>query len=246
MEIFLLDDEENARKTVISYLNKYLTNFEITERDSLKEGLEYLKKNQPDLAVLDINLDSGTSFDLLSQLEEINFQVIFISAYDQYAIKAFKYNAIDYILKPINPVELQDALQKATTSIESNNLSKQQLEKLRSDLKQQSIQRITLKDNQSIHFVDIENIVRCKSENNYTVFSLKEGSDLIVSKTLGDFEDLLKERLFFRSHRSHLINLANIKRYDKREGGFIEMCNGDIVPLSRNKKEIFLKVIDQL
>jgi two-component system LytT family response regulator len=244
MKIFLLDDEVNSRDTVVTFLKKYIgTDVIIKEANSVASGLEMLASYRPDLAILDINLGDGTSFDILSRLDRIDFKIIFISAYDEYAIKAFKFNALDYILKPINPLEFQEAIKKVEAT---GNVDKRQLDELHQSLQKEKLSKLILKDTQAIHFVDIAEIIQCKSESNYTLFSIKGGSELIISKTLGEYEELLRGRGFFRSHRSHLINLHQIKKFDKREGGYIEMTNGNQVPLSRTKREIFLKLIERI
>ncbi len=243
MNVFLLDDEKNARETVKAYLSRStLSISSIQEASSVSEGLETLAQFKPDLAFLDINLPDGTSFDLLSQLDSIDFKIVFISAYDEYAVKAFKFNALDYILKPINPLEFKAALDKVPT--QESPLS-QQIEHLHQTISSKEFNKLVLRDSQSIHFVDVEDIVQCKSENNYTIFALKE-DQIVISKTLGEYEELLRGKGFFRAHRSHLINMRQISKYDKREGGYIKMNNGESVPLARNRKEIFMQLIDRI
>ena len=243
MNIFLLDDEKNARETVKAYLSRSsISVSSLQEAASIKESLEVLASFKPDLAFLDINLQDGTSFDLLSQLDTIDFKIIFISAYDEYAVKAFKFNALDYILKPINPMEFNASLDRIQA--QENPLSSQ-IQQLHETLSSKEFNKLVLRDSQSIHFVDVEDIIQCKSENNYTVFDLKE-DQIVISKTLGDYEEILKGKGFFRAHRSHLINMRQISKYDKREGGFIKMNNGENVPLARNRKEIFMQLIDKM
>lgn len=244
MKIFLLDDEKGARDTILSYLNKYpfTTLPEVKQADGIESGLDTLRSFDPDIAFLDINLQGGTSFDMLGRLDEIRFKIVFVSAYDSYAIKAFKFNALDYILKPINPVEFNAALDKVVANLSPT--SRPQLEQLNLNLSGNELKKIVLKDAQSIYFVEVDQIIQCRSENNYTVFSLLDGTEIMISKTLGEYEEVLKEKGFFRSHRSHLVNLQQVKKYNKREGGFIEMNNNEQVPLARNKKDIFLKLVD--
>jgi len=245
MKVFLLDDEKNARESVKAYLLKSgQGSFDTIEAASVSEGLEVLGKNQVDLAFLDVDLGDGTSFDLLGQLPNLDFKIIFISAFNEYAVKAFKFNAIDYILKPINPLEFNAALEKAIHL--SPPVSSDQFEKLSDDLDTEVINKLIVKDFNAIHFLEIDEIILLKSDNNYTVFNL-EGSkeEIVISKNLGEYEDILSGRSFFRAHRSFLINLKHIKKYDKREGGYIEMKNGQQVPLSRNKRAIFLQLLER-
>lgn len=247
MKVFLLDDEDNARSTVKSYLlNSSIEVSELKEANSVATALEVLSSFKPDLAFLDINLPDGLSFDILARigLNNINFKIIFISAYDTYAIKAFKFNAIDYILKPVDPQEFTLSIQRASHNLQSH----EQLKNLKEDFtnEAQALNKLVLKDNQSIRIVDIHEIIRCQSENNYTLFSLKDGEQILITRTLKDYEDILKGKLFFRPHKSHLINLKHLKKYDKADGGQIEMSDGSTVPLSRFKKDVFMKVLDQL
>jgi two-component system LytT family response regulator len=243
MNILLLDNERSARETIKAYLKKF--DFEkpvIEEASSIKEAELILQRFDPDLGILDINLDEGTSFYLLSRIPEIDFKIIFVSAYDQYAVKAFKFNALDYILKPINPMEFNAALEKSLSSPKTNQA---QLQGFTETINQKRFDKLVLRDSKAIHFVKIDEIIHCKSESNYTSF-ITENGEIVISKTLGEYEDLLRTKGFFRSHRSHLINLHQIKKFDRRDGGTIQMTNDEHVPLARNKKEIFMKLIDTM
>ncbi|MCV9385183.1 LytR/AlgR family response regulator transcription factor [Reichenbachiella ulvae] len=247
MKIFILDDEKNARETVKAYLKKSDQDITVIEEaSSIEEAIEKLSTFKPDLAFLDINLPDGLSFDLLARLglDQIDFKIIFISAYDNYAIKAFKFNAIDYILKPVDPQELKLALDRAIQA----DQSKVQLQNLSEDFSNEakSLNRLVLKDQHSIQIVNIADIVRCQSENNYTLFNFVDGNQTLITRTLKEYEEMLKGKLFFRPHKSHLINLRHLKKFDKSDGGTIEMTDGSTVPLSRFKKDIFLQVLDQL
>lgn len=247
MKVLLLDDEVGARATIKSYLQQMPTPpSELKEVDSVNAALELLRDWQPDLAFLDINLPDGLGFDVLAQLglDRITFKVIFISAYDTYAIKAFKYNAIDYILKPVDPMEFQQSVSKALKNMQTAD----QLRNLQGDFQgdTRTLNKLVLKDHQSIRLVPIDDIIRCQSENNYTLFFLTNGEELLITRTLKEYEELLKGRLFFRPHKSHLINLKHLHRFDKAEGGSIHLSDGSSVPLSRFKKEVFLQLLDQL
>lgn len=249
MKILILDDESHARQLIRSFIDQIKEIcFEIREASTLEEAMNQLKSFEPDVAFLDINLKEGTSFDLLNLigLDRVRFKVIFITAYDVYAIKAFKFNAIDYILKPIDPTEFDHAFKKAINCELNTHLV--QLTSLQQHLQgdREANDQLVLKDHQQIQLVNIDDIVHCTSENNYTAFHFTDDSHLVISKTLKEYEDLLKKKRFFRTHRSHLINFKHFKKYDKRDGGYIQMSNGTIIPLARNRKEIFLKVLDML
>ncbi|MEO9870559.1 LytR/AlgR family response regulator transcription factor [Ekhidna sp.] len=250
MKVLLLDDEVNARDTIKAYLSRFSgADFDIRETDSISDAQAILKEFKPDIVLLDINLKEGTGFDLLSLIgiDNITFKVIFITASDGFAIKAFKFNAVDYILKPVNPLEFDQTIQKTIKSLDKLP-SENQLKNLEDNLSDESrfLDRIVLRDQQQIQLVKTQDIIYCSSENNYTMFHMVDGSTLVISKTLKEYDDLLTKKHFFRSHRSHLINLDHFKKYDKREGGSIQMQNGTIVPLARNKKDIFMKLIERV
>lgn len=250
MKVLLLDDELNARETIKAYLNRFPdVNFEIREATNIQEAYTQVKDFKPDFALLDINLQQGTSFDFLSLvgLDEINFKIIFITAYDNFAVKAFKFNALDYILKPINPIEFNQSIKKVTSQIDTID-SKIQYENLQYNLTNTTkpFDKIVLRDQQQIRLVPTQDIVYCRSENNYTSFHMVDGTEVIISKTLKEYEELLKKMHFFRTHRSHLINLNHLKIYDKREGGSIQMRDGSTIPLARNKRDIFMQVLDRI
>ncbi|MEO1254963.1 MAG: LytTR family DNA-binding domain-containing protein [Bacteroidota bacterium] len=241
MNILILDDESHARISVKSYLERFLdTEYTVWEAVDISEALDATKEAEIDLAFLDIHLNSGTSFDFLAHFEEISFKIIFISGHDEYAIKAFRFNAVDYILKPIAPREFEEAIEKIMEAIP---LSVGQLDSLTADINADVIEKIVLKDLQSVYFVPIKDIIYCQSENNYTTFLLLDGSEITISKTLKGYEDMLRPLHFFRTHRSFLINLKLVRSFDKKEGGSIIMTNGSAIPLARNKRDTFIKLM---
>ncbi|MCV9387601.1 LytR/AlgR family response regulator transcription factor [Reichenbachiella ulvae] len=249
MKILILDDESSARQTIQSYIQKNIPQAEIKEAFSIDSAFEVLEGFQPDVALLDINLAEGvTSFDFLAHLtpEQRGFKIIFVSAHDEYAVKAFKFNAIDYILKPINPFEFKAAITKVLD--EPSPTDEEQIESLSESLKSrnQQLRRIVLKDQNSIQIVDVDEILYCKSDSNYTVFALQNGQEVVISRTLKDYESILRELGFYRPHRSYLINMNHLRKYDKREGGAIEMVDGTSIPLARAKKDSFLAVLNSL
>lgn len=245
--ILVLDDEENARLTVKSYILRKFDQAQIHEAGDIETALEIVKRNQIDLAFLDIHLGNGTGFDFLNQVPPalLIFKVIFVSAHDEFGVKAFKYNALDYILKPINPIEFNAALDKVENQLPPHAL---QLDNLQNSFKQptQSLKKIVLKDQNSVQLVAVDDIVYCKSENNYTTFHLKDRTSILISQTLKEYEQILKDRNFFRAHRSFLINLDLFKKYDKRDGGVIVMDDDTNIPLARGKKEILFQILDKL
>lgn len=245
MKVFILDDEKSSRENIKFFLrDSILSPEQIQEASSVKEGFEILSSFDPDVMFLDINLNDGLSFDLLLRLgvDKRKAKIVFISAYDSYAVKAFRFNAVDYILKPINPKEFEEVLEKIDLT-ETEDQS--QIEGLMNAFngKKNELSKLALRDQYAIHLVEINDIIHCKSENNYTLFKLKDGKELLISKTLKEYENLLKSEGFFRPHKSTLINLRHVSKYDKRDGGFIIMADQSVVPLSRFKKDFFMKIV---
>ena len=248
IKTIIIDDEVKARETILNMLAAYCPDVEvIATAGSVSEGEEILSLHHPDLVLLDIKMADGTGFDLLKRLDKINFFVIFITAFEEFAIRAFKFSALDYILKPLDPDELSNAVIKAKEEIEKESMSVkldalfQNLGALSKDTK-----KIVLKTTASVHIVNLKDIIRCESEKNYTHFFTSEGEEITVSKTLKEFNELLIDYSFYRVHQSHLINLAHMKRYEKQDGGFIVMDDNSRVPVSFRKKEDLMKLFKNL
>lgn len=242
----IIDDIEQARITFKQDLETYAEDFEVIgEADGVVEGAKLLKKVQPDILFLDIQMQDGSGFDLLDLLPEIPFKIIFITASDAHAIQAFRYAAIDYLMKPIDPDELKEALDKFRKS----NLNESEKYKfLNERLKEHSKpnERLALHSQDKIQIVDIQSILRCESSVNYTTFFFDDKSQVVVTKTLKEFEDLLKEHGFYRVHQSHLINTKCIKEYVKSEGGHLVMNDGTLIPVSVRKRPDVMKMLEQL
>ncbi|MCF8367729.1 MAG: LytTR family DNA-binding domain-containing protein [Bacteroidales bacterium] len=244
ISIAIIDDESKARETIINILGLSQTEIEIKgEADDIKSAYALIKKTSPDLVLLDIQLTDGTGFDLLRKFDHLKFRVIFITAHEEYAIQAFKFSAIDYILKPIVAGDLLNAVEKAKLSIQKED-TELKLSVLLDNL--EKIKKIVLKTAESIHIVNIKNIIRCEADVNYTTFYLNNAEKLLVSKTLKEFEEMLGSSGFFRTHQSHLVNLDYILRYDKSEGGHLVMSDDSIVPVSSRKKDILFKVFETM
>ncbi len=244
----IIDDEESARETLIIMLKMYAPEIEVVaEADGVKSGIQTINEFNPELIFLDIQMGDGNGFDLLSNFPECNFKVIFITAYEEYAIKAFKFSAIDYLVKPVTPDDLIQATKKMTDSSEKKIL-KSQIEVLENNysIPNQSFGTIILKTTEAIYIVEINDIIHCKSENNYTYFYLAGANKLLVSRTLKEFDELLSEVGFLRVHQSHLINTKQIDHFDKREGGTVIMKDGSKIPVSFRKKDQLLQLIQNL
>src|SRR5690606_15427237 len=213
--------------------------------ENVKSGIKAIEEYNPDIVFLDIQMPDGTGFDLLNAIPDKNFEVIFITAHEEFAIKAIKFSALDYILKPVDPEELRGAVEKALNSM-SENKDQSQFEALNHNIVPQQKRRLVLKTQESVHVVDLDQIIRCESDRNYTSFFLTEGRKILVSKTLKEFESLLVGHNFIRVQQSHLINLDYVDRYNKGNGGSVVMRDGSEVPLSPAKRETFFKILENL
>jgi two-component system LytT family response regulator len=214
--------------------------------DGVKSGLKAINEQNPDLVLLDIKMDDGTGFDLLKHAEPINFKVIFITAFDQYAIQAFKFSAIDYLLKPVDPEDLVDAVNRAEQMVQQNLST--QLRVLDENLKSQDLKgkKIILRTSDTIHLVKVSDISYCEADISYTNFYLADGQKILVSRTLREFEDMLKEFGFFRVHKSFLVNLFAISKFEKADGGYLVMENNDRVPVATRKKEELMGLFERI
>jgi two-component system LytT family response regulator len=207
--------------------------------------LKAIESINPDLVFLDIQMPDGTGFDLLKMIPQKNFEVIFITAHEEFAIKAIKFSALDYILKPIDSEDLQQAVLRAVNTIDHKR-EESQFEALQLNMQPAQKRRLVLKTQESVHVVDLDKIVRCEADRNYTSFYMTEGKKILVSKTLKDYETLLTGYNFLRVQQSHLINLDFVERYDKGNGGSVVMKDGSEVPLSPAKRDIFFKILENL
>lgn len=246
IKAIIIDDIEQARITFKKDLQVYAPDVEVIgEANGVVEGAKLLKNIKPDILFLDIQMQDGSGFDLIDVLSEISFKIIFITASDAHAIKAFRYAAIDYLLKPVDPDELISAMNKFRENRINEN-EKYQL--LNDSLKNhhKPNERLALHSQDKIHIVNICDILRCESSVNYTEFHFVNDKKLLVSKTLKEFEDLLTDSGFFRVHQSHLVNTKFIKEYVKIEGGHLIMNNGNMIPVSTRKRPEVMKMLEKL
>ncbi|HCX22038.1 MAG: DNA-binding response regulator [Flammeovirgaceae bacterium] len=246
MRAVIVDDEISLRESTNTLLSIYCPDIEVVGLASgVKEGIQLIKETAPDIAFLDIEMPDGLGFDIVHAFPQRNFSVIFVTGHNEYAVKAFKFSAIDYILKPIDPDDLERAVNKAKESHEKT-ISGIQLKALEQNLEQKKLSKIVLKDSEKVYLVDTGEIIRCESSDNYTKFFLTEDRTILVSTTLKEYENLFSGQYFFRCHQSHLINLIYFDHYDKREGGSVVMKNGDILPVSVRKKDQLMKALQEL
>ncbi|MFT4663516.1 MAG: two-component system LytT family response regulator [Polaribacter sp.] len=246
LKSIIIDDEKNCRSLLKWAIGQSCPNVEIiTECSSGTEGMAAIQSHQPDLVFLDIEMRDMTGFDMLEKLGKIDCAIIFTTAYDQFAINAFKVNAVDYLLKPIDENELKKAVEKVSRRQESP-VSQDQMEFLLSQLKKSMDghdTNIALPSSAGLEFIEVDKIIYCQSDSNYTNIHQQGAKTMVVSKTLKDVEALLPTSIFFRVHHSYTVNLKHIKRYLKADGGYLVMSNGDKVKVSRSKKDLLMELL---
>lgn len=246
MKVVIIDDEKRTRDLIAKMIDSFemdITCFPIGE--NVQSGIKAIEEVQPDLVLLDIQMPDGTGFELLNSIDERNFEVIFVTAFEEYALKAIKFSALDYVLKPIDSDELRTAIEKAIQTIDKR-VDSSQLETLNYNIQNVNRKKLVLKTHESVYVVDLENIVRCEADRNYTSFYLNDGKKILVSKTLKEYETMLSGNHFFRVQQSHLVNLNYVNRFDKKNGGSVVMKDGSEVPLSPAKKDMFFKVLENI
>ncbi len=240
----IIDDEPKGRLALRQKLSGYCSNVEVlAEASNGKEALALIQKYQPQLIFLDIEMPVMNGFDMLNAITEKNFHVIFTTAYDQYAIKAIKYAAFDYLLKPIDIEELRTAIAKIENFV-NINLGKQ-VNLLLQNLQQpkKNINKLAIPTHDGLYFFDISAIIYLEANSNYTTIFFTDNTKVTASKTLKELEEILPEDIFFRVHHSFIINLNFIKRYIKNDGAQVQMSNGVLLDVSRRKREAFIKLI---
>jgi len=242
IEAVLVDDENKAREYLTNIISKNCPNIRIIGYASnAEEGFQIIDELKPSLVFLDVEMPGGNGFDMLERFDSVNFDVIFTTAYDHYAIKAIEYSAIGYLMKPISKDRLTEAVEKVNARKANQVTLDSSIELLLSNLKTDSVpQRIAIPDSKGLSFVNIDDIVRCQSAGNYCILHLVEGRTVTSTKTLKEFEELLSEYNFFRIHQSHLINLNNVNHYTKGREGQVELSDGSKVDIARSKKAEFM------
>jgi len=240
----IIDDEPKARETIRNILALSPVNLQVVgEAGDVDSGFRLIRDKNPDLVLLDINLPDGSGFDMLKRFETVDFKIVFITAHEEYAIKAFKYSALDYILKPVTASDLLEAVKKAGDTLNKEDHSLK-LNALLNNL--DKLKKIVLKTAESIHIVNVPQIIRCEADVNYTVFHLSGKQKLLVSKPLKEYDELLTHTGFFRPHQSHLVNLEHILRYDKNDGGYLVMDDNSLVPVSVRKKDELFRLFESM
>lgn len=244
IKALIVDDELNNRENLHALLGQYCKDVEVIGlANSVDSAFAIIKSEKPDLVFLDIRMPEKDGFKLLESLSEITFEVIIVTAYNQYAIRAIKFCAVDYLLKPIDIIDLTKAVDQVARRINE----KQENERLKQLISHMHLKdaplKIGLASQNKVDFVEISTIIRCEADNNYTHVFLGKQQKMTISKTLKEFEDLLKDHGFIRIHQSHLVNALHIRSYQKSDGGYIQMNDGSIIPVSRARKNEILALI---
>ncbi|MEN0005306.1 MAG: LytTR family DNA-binding domain-containing protein [Bacteroidota bacterium] len=242
--IIIVDDEQQARSTLQKLLRIHCTNIQLLGMAStIAQAQKLLAASPPDLLLLDINLGKHSGFDLLNSLGEQNFHLVFTTAYDEFALKAFKYHAIDYLLKPIDPDALTHVINRVRR--EKKQLAFQQIKSLLESMHTHTFDRIAISTSEGISFLLLHEIIRLESDRSYTTFYTTRGKKLTVSKNLKEFEQLLPTDQFFRVHQSHIINIKQVSMILKRDGGYLLMSDQAELPISRRRKQLLLELLNR-
>ncbi len=247
IKAIIIEDEPKLREANRILLESNFSDITVVgESDSVDGGVELIRREKPHLVLMDIEIKGGTGFNILQQLDSYDFKLVIITAYNQFAIKAIKFSAIDYILKPVNEFEFVNAIKNALKMIESSQTELQMVNFINHYEKKAQAKKIVLRTSEMIHIVDISDIEYCKSDNSYTSFYLLGGEKILVSKSIKEFTEILEECNFFRPHQSYLINLNAVSRIDKTDGGFIILKNGSEIPISSRRKLMIKEMLNHL
>lgn len=248
MKAIIIDDEKNVRSSLLRLLRTFCPEVEIVgEAANMAQSLELIEKTTFDLAFLDIEMPDGSGIDLLKKVPKRDFQVIFVTAYNQYAIDAFRLSAIDYLLKPVNPDHLIEAIHKVRQSVGRSQLETELtvlLESINQPAQQDA--KIILKDADNLYVVRVKEILRCEADGGYTQFFLENDRQVLTSIHLKEYENMLAKWGFIRAHHSHLVNIQHITRFSKADGGFVILSDESQVPVSSRKKELLIKALQNL
>lgn len=247
MKALIIDNEAQLRTGLRKMLQEYCPEINhIDESDGVQTGLQKIKSFLPDILLLDVEMEDGSGFDLMKQVSEPSFQLIFVTAHNQYAIEAFQFSAIDYLLKPVDPDALQKSIQRAQRNIRNSSLQ-QQVQVLLQQFSgiQNHDKKIVLKDLENTYFIKVADILYCEAEGTYTKFIISNTTPILVSKNLKEYETILEPLGFIRTHHSFLANPDKIKLFDKTEGGVLVLEGGLTIPVSQRKRDYVLQILER-
>ncbi len=245
MRTIIIDDKPDAMNALKIIIEEFLPELTVVGLFSDPvEAVEGIPKMKPELVFMDINMPVLNGFELLESLQFRNFKTIFVTAHDEYAIKAFKYNAIDYVLKPIDIEELIAAVKRATDqTLNSDKTGEIKYKKLFDSVNDKPPEKLVISTLEGTYYVDSQEVIYIQADSNYSKIVIKDAKPLLVTKPLKEFEELLPPPHFFRNHHSYIINLNFVRKYSRLDGGNVEMYNGDQIPLSRRKKNEFYNLM---
>ncbi|MEZ4937567.1 MAG: LytTR family DNA-binding domain-containing protein [Crocinitomicaceae bacterium] len=246
MKVIVIEDQPQLRKNLIQQIIQAdLGYYVVGEADSVSSGIQIIQKEKPDIVFMDIEIYEGTSFDILDSLRNPDFKIVFVTAHGHFAIKAIKYSAFDFLLKPFKKEELVETLQKIKSTKEEKTDYKLKFELLFNELKGKKNKKIAISSLDSVKFISIDEIIRIEADRSYCKICLTNQKQILSSKNMHHYETMLTEANFVKIHRSHIINLNFVDTVLKSNGGFVKLVNGEEIPISRRKKDYFLQVIEQ-
>lgn len=243
----IVDDESDAVGFIQSIIQEYIPQLDVVATaNSAKEGEVAIIKTQPEVVFLDVEMPHGNGFTLLEKFPEKTFDVVFVTAFNHYAIQAIKFSAVDYILKPINIKEFIDSVEKIIAKKLSSDYRNQNYDLLFENLRSATPIKLAIPTSEGMEYLNTHTIVRVEADRSYSWFFLADGRKILVSRNLKEYHELLANRNFFRPHNSHLINLEYVKKYIRQDGGSIQLTDGSEVPVARGKKDLFMAQMHRL
>lgn len=243
IKAIIIEDEENSRNTLKNMLTNFCEGVMVLDMaETVEEGVKAIIKHEPDVVFLDIELPNGNGFELFKFFPNGHFDVVFTTAYDHFAVKAFKMSAVDYLLKPIDLEELKAAIEKTKEKKNTTEL-KEKIETLRSNMNN-TFHKLALPSSDGFVFVELSEIIRCEAQGNYTTFHFINGKNMMITRTLGHYEEILKESNFYRISRSDLVNLNHIQKYTRQKRATILLNGGTTLTISDSRKNAFLELIE--
>ena len=248
LKTIIVEDEVNNAELLKHFINKYCSTIELIEICANKaEAVAAISKHKPDLLFLDIILEEDTAFDLLEEIDYTELHIIFVTAFDEFALKAFRFNAADYLLKPVQIDELIGAVNRIQERQENQDfLKKEQIQKLEEKIRKPSTKLVTVSNIDKVSFIKNEEILYCKSSGRYTEFYLKDKRKIVASKSLGEYEEELDKNHFYRIHKSFIVNLNSIEQINKKAGNYCELSDGSSLPISRRRLDGLLQFLKKM
>jgi two-component system LytT family response regulator len=244
LKVVVIEDQVPLRKNLIHHIGASNLGFEVVgEADSVSQGVYTILKEKPDIVFFDIEIIEGTSFEILDALPTLDFKSVFVTAHDHFAIKSIKYSAFDFLLKPVQPIELNAALTKLRDNFHKKDDYHAKFELLFNELKGKRNQKIAISSLDAVRYILVNNIMRLEADGSYCRIVMEGGEVIVSSKNMHHYEQILPMDIFFKVHRSHIINTSFVDAIIKTDGGSIKLANGHEIPISRRKKEEFLKII---